>query len=104
MNTTRNSPIKALQANLQKRPLANTELLQYTKQTNIDILIIQEPHLISTNKEVPQTGYNQIGKTNAILLTGIGIHYKTLHDSPNIVAILLNKILIINIYAAPIKY
>jgi len=103
-NTTPIPHIKAIQVNLQKRPLANTELLQYTKQNNIDILLIQEPHILSTNREIPQTGYNQIGKSNVIILTRTGIHYKTIHDSQNVVAILINQTLIINVYAAPLNY
>ena len=98
-NTPPTLHFKTLQINLQKKPLANTEMLQCAKQNNIDILIIQEPHIIPTNKEVPQTG-----KTNTIILTKEGIHYHTKHKSPSLVAIMINQILIINAYAAPIKY
>jgi len=39
-STTTTPHIKAIQVNLQKRPLANSELIQYAKQNNIDILLV----------------------------------------------------------------
>jgi hypothetical protein len=92
--------LQALQINLNKQAIANTELLQYTRLNNTDIILIQEPHTLN-NGEIPQHGYTQIGNSLSIILLKTGIHSKTIHISSNITAITINTTLFINVYASP---
>ena len=93
--------IKLLQVNTQHSYLANHNTLNLAKKFNYNVILLQEPYL-NKDERVPQSGYQQVGSGQSVILIQNNIPFAHVINTDNEVsAIQINNTYIYNTYASP---